>query len=78
MIRIAGVTGKGEPLLLLALTEGNIARLQEGLPVLIRVQEMRDMGLPAVQVGVIYGRTEADIARELRAYGLAIPPVPGE
>jgi hypothetical protein len=78
MIRIAGKTGKGEPLLLLALTQANIAQLTEGLPVLIRVQEMRSMGLPAVQVGVIYGRTEADIARELRAYGLDIPKVDGE
>jgi hypothetical protein len=73
VIKGAGQTGDGQPLLLLGLSEENMARLVAGEPILIRAEELVALGVPAMQVVICYGKTEAAILKELRA--LKIPGV---
>jgi hypothetical protein len=73
VIKGAGATGDGQPLLLLGLSEENMARLVAGEPILIRAEELVALGVPAMQVVICYGKTEAAILKELRA--LKIPGV---
>lgn len=70
MIKGAGATGDGQPLLLLGLSEENMARLVAGEPILIRAEELVALGVPAMQVVICYGKTESAILKELRAMKL--------
>jgi hypothetical protein len=67
VIKGAGQTGDGQPLLLLGLSEENMARLVAGEPILIRAEELVALGVPAMQVVICYGKTEAAILKDLRA-----------
>lgn len=64
----ACVNDPENPMILVGLSEGNIERLKAGLPILA---DLRSFGvdLPG-RLGIIYGRTEADIEAELRKAGL--------
>jgi hypothetical protein len=55
------------------LSEENMARLVAGEPILIRAEELVALGVPAMQVVICYGKTEAAILKELRA--MKIPGV---
>ena len=70
MIKARGTTADGRPLLILGLSGENMTRLMANEP--IRV-ELRDLGLPAIQVVILGGRTEAQIVEDLREAGLLIP-----
>jgi hypothetical protein len=67
MIKAVGATGQGQPLLLLGLSGENVARLAAGEPISISPAAMRKLGLPAMQIVVIYGRTEGEILAALKA-----------
>lgn len=71
MIKAAGRTGDGTPLLLLGVSGENVTRLAAGEPILIRSDEMKLLGMPAMQLIICYGRTEAAIMEELEKSGLA-------
>lgn len=73
MIKGAGQTGDGQPLLLLGLSGENMARLVAGEPILIRAEELASLGVPAVQVVICYGKTESAILKELQYFGIAGP-----
>lgn len=71
MIKAAGQTGDGKPLLLLGLSGENITRLVAGEPINITSAWMVEMGLPELTIALVYGRTEEAIMVELRAQGFA-------
>jgi len=70
MIKAAGRTGLGVPLLVLGLSGENVTRLAAGEPIRITAQQLAALGLPQMEVVIHYGRTEEDIVRELKAHGL--------
>jgi hypothetical protein len=70
VIKAVGRTGLGMPLLVLGLSGENVTRLVAGEPVRIRADDLARMGLPAVEIVILYGRTEEDIVADLRATGL--------
>lgn len=57
------IKGAGKPLVVLGLSGENVTRLMAGEPILLNLAEL---GLPAQQIAIMGGRTEADIAAELR------------
>ena len=69
MIKAAGKTRNGNPLLLLGISGENVTRLAAGEPIHIPAADIAALGLPAVEIAIIYGRTEDAIAAELRGAG---------
>jgi hypothetical protein len=72
MIKAAGKTGLGLPLLLLGLSGENITRLAAGEPIRISAQHMTRLGLPAMEIVLHYGRTEQDILSEMESHGMKL------
>jgi hypothetical protein len=72
MIKAAGKTGLGAPLLLLGLSGENVTRLAAGEPIRVTVPQMQQLGLPPMEVIIHYGRTEQAILDELEAYGIKV------
>ena len=70
VIKTVGKTGLGVPLLLLGLSGENVTRLAAGDPIRISAKQMTDLGMPAMELVIHYGRTEADIAADLQAHGV--------
>jgi hypothetical protein len=70
MIKGALRTALGQPVLFLGLSGDNVTRLAAGEPIRVRAAQMRDLGLPEVEVVLHYGRTEQDILDELEAHGV--------
>lgn len=63
-------TALGQPVLFLGLSGENVTRLTAGEPIRVSAAQMRDLGLPEVEVVLHYGRTEQDILDELEAHGV--------
>lgn len=72
MIKAAGKTGLGLPLLLLGLSGENVTRLADGEPIRIKAADMAALGFPPMEVVIHYGRTEQDILDELKAHGVQL------
>jgi hypothetical protein len=72
MIKAAGKTGLGLPLLMLGLSGENVTRLAAGEPVRITAQHMAELGLPQMEIVIHYGRTEASILDDLEAHGVKL------
>jgi hypothetical protein len=70
VIKAAGKTGLGVPLLLLGLSGENVTRLAAGEPIHISAAQMRELGLPQIKIIIHYGRTEQDILDEMKAHGV--------
>jgi len=70
MIKGAMKTVFGQPVLFLGLTGENVTRLAAGEPIRVSTAQMRELGLPEVEVVLHYGRTEQDILDELAAHGV--------
>lgn len=70
MIKARGETAEGTPLLLIGLSGENVTRLAAGEPIVFDTSEI---GLPPMQVIVMYGRTEQEIATLL---GVVNPSAP--
>lgn len=66
MIKGAGKRGD-KPLLVVGLSAENCFRLQEGKPISFDAAEL---GLPTLEVLIVGGQTEEDIARQLNEAGL--------
>jgi hypothetical protein len=78
MIKAAGRTGLGVPMLFLGLSGENVTRLAAGEPIRVSASMMRELGLPQVEVVLHYGRTEDDILAELKAHGVKMKGLPDE
>lgn len=61
MIKAAGTGADGKRVVIFGLSEGNVARLREGKPMVV---DLVPLGLEGT-VLILYGETEEDIAREL-------------
>ena len=72
MIKASSRTVLGEPILFLGLSGENVTRLTAGEPILISSAQMAELGLPAMQVVIHYGRTEEDILAEVKAHGVTL------
>jgi len=72
VIKASGKTGLGLPLLLPGLSGENVTRLAAGEPIRIKAADLAALGLPAVEVAIVYGRTEQDIAAEMKAHGIKL------
>jgi hypothetical protein len=72
MIKLAGRTGLGEPLLILGLSRENITRLTEGQPIHVDPREMQQLGLPGITVVIHFGETERAILDEFAAHGVDV------
>jgi hypothetical protein len=59
-----------DPIVILGLSGENMARLMADEPILVN---LADVGLPAQRIAVVGGRTEADIAKQLKAH-FGTPP----
>ena len=70
MIKARSVGADGNPLVFLGLTGENVTRLAAGEPILI---QLADLGLPSMQVALMYGKTERHITAQLERLGL-LPP----
>jgi hypothetical protein len=70
MIKAAGKTSLGLPLLLLGLSGENVTRLAAGEPIRISAQQMTELGLPQMEVVIHYGKTEQAIVDDLEAHGV--------
>ena len=69
MIKARGKTALGHDFVMLGLSGENVTRLVAGEPIKLNLSEL---GLPAIEVGIVYGKTEDDIAADLRAYGVRL------
>jgi hypothetical protein len=72
MIKAAGKTGLGLPLLMLGLSGENVTRLAAGEPIRITAQHMAELGLPQMEIVIHYGRTEAAILDDLETHGVKL------
>jgi hypothetical protein len=64
VIKATGRAGDGRPLLVLGLSGENVTRLTAGEPMSL---DLRDVGM-RLHVLVVYGRTEDDIAGDLKTH----------
>jgi hypothetical protein len=58
VIKAAGRSAIGQPVLFLGLSGENVTRLAAGEPIRITPQQMAELGLPQMEVVIHYGRTE--------------------
>lgn len=65
MIKARGEAKDGNLLLVLGLSGENITRLVAGEPVYIGASELTGMGFPAMHIGIVYGKTERAILKQL-------------
>jgi hypothetical protein len=72
VIKASGQTGLGLPLLVLGLSGENVTRLAAGEPIRVRAAELDAMGLPAVEIVILYGQTENDLLRDLGVHGITV------
>lgn len=75
MIKSAGKTGLGLPVLFLGLSGENVTRLAAGEPIRIRSADMTALGFPPMEVVIHYGHTEQDILDELMDHGVELRSV---
>ena len=72
MIKAAGKTSLGLPVLLLGLSGENVTRLAAGEPIRVSATHMAELGMPQIEVVIHYGKTEDDILGELKAHGIRL------
>ena len=65
MIKFKTYSGENVLLLGFGLSEDNIQRLKSGQPVVIKLE---DMGLREGRIMIFYGKTEADMIKEIKPY----------
>lgn len=56
----------GEPVYILGLSDGNLRKLREGLPITVELQQLGSTG----RIVIMHGTTELEIIKELQACGL--------
>jgi hypothetical protein len=72
VIKAAGKTGLGMPLLMLGLSGENVTRLAAGEPIRVSAQHMAELGLPQMEIVIHYGRTERAILDDIEAHGVKL------
>jgi hypothetical protein len=72
MLKFTARSGDGRPLLMLGITDENVARLKAGKPILVKADDVAAMGLPAIAVAIQYGATEQAILDDIMDQGVKI------
>lgn len=72
MIKAWARVGTDGHLVFLGLSAGNVTLLQEGRPLVARLDELGIPGLDNIQIVIHYGETEASILAELTTYGVQL------
>lgn len=72
MIKAAGKTSLGTPLLFLGLSGENLTRLAAGEPILIKASDLAELALPHLTIAIHYGRTEQHILDDITKHGIRI------
>jgi hypothetical protein len=73
MIKFRGTDKNDVPVVGFGLSEANVQRLKQGMPILIDTDDTKELfGVPA-QIVIFYGNTEESMQEELRATGLGFP-----
>jgi hypothetical protein len=63
--------GNGRTLVGLGITDENIKRLRQGMPIIVR---LADVGVPGgIEVTIFWGETETAIRKDLQKHGLIGP-----
>lgn len=57
----------GRPTVFLGITGENVTRLAAGEPILV---DLAELGVPELQVVIMYGKTERHIAAEMERHGM--------
>lgn len=76
MLKAAGRTGDGRPLLVLGLSKENMTRLAADDPMVL---DTAPLGLPSMQIVIVYGATEDTIIDRLhnaKLLDLSAEPLP--
>ena len=69
------VHGDGRTLIGLGLSRGNIQRLQQGQPILLKLEDVGITADPPIDVLIVFGENEASIIHDVdRRLGLEIGP----
>lgn len=69
----AGGMKDGAPLLVIGLSAENGRRLVGGEPIRVKAEDLALMGLPEMEIVLVGGATEEEIAEDLRAAGWLRP-----
>jgi hypothetical protein len=64
MVKMGGTTKDGKPMAILGISEMNVQKLKEGMPILV---DLKDVNGVECKVSIIYGETEDAIAKDLLA-----------
>lgn len=73
MIKARGSDGSGRPIIFFGLSHENLSRLVADEPILIDLAELGFKGLP--RVCIFAGKTEDDMAAQLKAGGVKLNPL---
>jgi hypothetical protein len=72
MITGAGKAASGADLLFLGLSGENVTRLIAGEPICIAADRLKMLGLPPMDVAIVYGRTEDELIAEIGSKGVPV------
>lgn len=68
MIKAVASGKNGKPVVILGLSRENTVRLLSNMPIPVKLRELSP-DLPDIEIVLLGGETEADIAEDLRALG---------
>lgn len=71
MIKFQGTGQKGLPVVGFGLSEVNIQKLKEGMPILIDAQDTQELLGVQAQIVIFYGKTEESMQEELNTAGFS-------
>lgn len=66
MIKAAGKAGDGKRLLLLGLSDENVKRLKADQPILIKAEDLAELGFQDMHIAIVYGSTEEEIMERIQ------------
>lgn len=73
MIKFQGTGLDGVPIIGFGLSEANVQKLKEGMPVLIDVDHTKELLGVQARIVIFYGKTEEDMQEDLKTAGFNIP-----
>lgn len=71
MIKFQGTGLNGLPVVGFGLSEANVQRLKEGLPILIDAKDTQELLGVQAQIVIFYGKTEESMQEELNTAGFS-------
>lgn len=72
MIKFGG-THLGKKLIGIGLSEGNLQRLKEGMPILVNSEDFEKLSGVEAYLLILYGKTEEEMVKEMYEAGIKMP-----